>query len=83
MGRLMSGICILQIAAEVAAPLAQAKKVTMVSSGGGDVGAAKLTGEIMEIVERLPKVVEGMTGVNISKVRAMGAMSRRKRRRMM
>ena len=56
------------MAAEIAAPLAQVKKVTMVSSGKGDVGAAKLTGEILEIIEKLPTVVESMTGVNIAKV---------------
>lgn len=52
----------------MAGPLAQARKITMISSGKGDVGAAKLTGEILEIMERLPHVVEGMTGVDISKV---------------
>ncbi|KAK6627233.1 flocculin flo1 [Polyplax serrata] len=56
-----------KIAAEVAAPLSQAKKITMVSSGGGEVGAAKLTGEIMSIVSRVPDVVKTMTGVDISK----------------
>ncbi|KAJ3609026.1 hypothetical protein NHX12_023553 [Muraenolepis orangiensis] len=33
------------IAEEIAKPLAATQKVTMISSGGGDVGAAKLTGE--------------------------------------
>ncbi|EEB17629.1 Flotillin-1, putative [Pediculus humanus corporis] len=56
-----------KIAAEVAAPLSQAKKITMVSSGGSEVGAAKLTGEIMSIVSRVPDVVKSMTGVDISK----------------
>lgn len=56
------------MAAEIAAPLSQAKKITMVSVGKGDVGAAKLTGEILEVMERMPSVVEGITGVNISKV---------------
>ena len=56
------------MAAEVAAPLSQAKKVTMVSSGKGEVGAAKLTNEVFEVMARLPHVVEGMTGVDISKV---------------
>ena len=59
-----------QVAAEIAAPLSQAKKVTMVSSGKGDVGAAKLTGEVLQVMEDLPKVVQGMTGVDISKVTA-------------
>lgn len=57
-----------KVAAEIAAPLSQANKVTMVSMGKGDVGAAKLTGEVLEVMERLPKVVEGLTGVNITKV---------------
>jgi len=56
-----------KVAAEIAAPLAQTKKVTMVSTGQGDVGAAKLTGEVMEIMQKLPNVVNGMTGVDISK----------------
>ena len=57
-----------QVAAEIAAPLSQAKKVTMVSSGNGEVGAAKLTGEVLTIMNKLPEVIEGMTGINISKV---------------
>jgi len=56
------------VAAEVAAPLAQTKKVTMVSMGKGEIGAAKLTTEVLDVVERIPNVVEGLTGVNITKV---------------
>lgn len=40
----------------------------MVSTGTGDVGAAKLTGEILDIVNRVPMLVKNMTGVDISKV---------------
>ena len=43
--------------------------MTLVSSGKGDVGAAKLTGEVFDIIERMPKMVESMTGVDLSKVR--------------
>ena len=57
-----------QIAAEVAAPLSQTKKVVMVSSGKGEIGASKLTSEVLQIVEKLPGVVEGLTGINILKV---------------
>jgi flotillin len=60
-----------KIAAEIAAPLSQAKKVTMVSTGNGDVGAAKLTGEVMAVMMKLPTVVENMTGVDISKAMKM------------
>ncbi|XP_069694172.1 flotillin-1 isoform X1 [Periplaneta americana] len=56
-----------KVAAEVAAPLSQAKKITMVSSGQGDIGAAKLTGEVLSIVSKVPEVVKNLTGVDIVK----------------
>ena len=37
-----------KIAAEVAAPLSQTKKITMVSDGTGDIGASRITGEVIE-----------------------------------
>ena len=57
-----------QVAAEIAQPLTNTRKITMVSSGKGDVGAHKLTGEVMSIMEKLPNVVENLTGINIAKV---------------
>uniref|UniRef100_A0A672MCI8 Flotillin n=1 Tax=Sinocyclocheilus grahami TaxID=75366 RepID=A0A672MCI8_SINGR len=54
------------MAEEISKPLCAARKVTMVSSGGSEVGAAKLTGEVLEIMTRLPSAVEKLTGVNIS-----------------
>ena len=57
-----------QVAAEISAPLTKCKKVTMVSSGKGDVGALKLTNEVMNIMEKLPTVVENLTGINITRV---------------
>jgi len=56
-----------KVAAEVAAPLSQAKKITMVSCGSGEVGAAKLTDEVFGIVSKVPELVKGMTGVDITK----------------
>ncbi|XP_077972766.1 flotillin-1-like [Styela clava] len=56
-----------KIAAEIAAPLSATKKITMVSSGKGDIGAAKLTSEVLDVVARLPAVVEKLTGVNMTK----------------
>lgn len=57
-----------KVAAEVAAPLTSGvNKITMVSSGDGEIGAAKLTGEVMDIVARVPKMVNEMTGVDMSK----------------
>lgn len=57
------------MAEEISKPLCEANKVTMVSSGGGEVGAAKLSGEVLEIMTRLPDMVEKLTGVNISQVK--------------
>ncbi|XP_068917941.1 flotillin-1 isoform X1 [Tenebrio molitor] len=56
-----------KVAAEVAAPMAQTKKITMVSTGSGEVGAAKLTGEVLEIVNKVPQLVKTLTGVDIAK----------------
>lgn len=41
----------------------------MVSTGTGDVGASKLTGEVLDIVTRMPMLVKSMTGVDIAKVK--------------
>eukprot|EP00127_Corallochytrium_limacisporum_P005688 Clim_evm67s210 gene=Clim_evmTU67s210 len=60
-----------KVAAEIAAPLCEANKITMVSSGGGDIGASKLTGEIMDIMTKLPESLNSMIGIDLSeKMRA-------------
>ncbi len=41
----------------------------MVSSGSSEVGAAKLAGEVLDIMTRLPSTVEKLTGIDISQVR--------------
>ncbi|XP_064095789.1 flotillin-1-like isoform X3 [Macrobrachium nipponense] len=56
-----------KIAAEVAAPLSQTKKLTMVSTGQSEVGAAKLTGEVMDIISKVPHMVKNMTGIDVTK----------------
>jgi len=55
-----------QVAAEVSAPISETKKITMVSTGDGPVGASKLTGEVLEIMQSLPSTVKAMTGVDIT-----------------
>merc|ERR1712165_571314 len=55
-----------KVAAEIAAPLSQAKKITMVTDGSGDVGAAKLTNEVLMIMSSVPTTVKNMTGVDIT-----------------
>ena len=41
-----------KVAAEVSTPLSRANKVTMVSNSDGEIGAAKLTEEVMTIINR-------------------------------
>ena len=59
----------LQVVAEVAAPLSQAKRVVMVSGNNSELGVKKMTGEILQMVTMLPDTVKQMTGVDISQVR--------------
>ena len=57
-----------QVAAEIAAPLSQKKKITMVSDGSSEVGAARITGEVLDIMVKVPSMVNKMTGVDITHV---------------
>lgn len=56
------------MAAEVAAPLSQVKKITMVSSGDGEIGASKLTGEVLDIMSKVPTLVKSLTGIDMAQV---------------
>uniref|UniRef100_A0A2K5C682 Flotillin n=1 Tax=Aotus nancymaae TaxID=37293 RepID=A0A2K5C682_AOTNA len=58
----------LQVAEEISGPLTSANKITLVSSGSGTMGAAKVTGEVLDILSHLPESVERLTGVSISQV---------------
>lgn len=64
-----------KIAAEVAAPLSQAKKISMVSDGSGEIGAAKLTGEVLTIMLSVPEMVRKLTGVDITAQMSRGGLS--------
>ena len=61
-----------RVVAEVAAPLTKTKKIVSISSGEGDLGAAKLTSEVLEVVRLIPSVVENLTGFDISKTMGSG-----------
>lgn len=57
-----------QMVAEIATPLTEGTKGIKLVSTGSDaqIGASKLTGEILDIVERLPVVVNNLTGVDLA-----------------
>jgi flotillin len=56
-----------KIAAEIAAPLSRTNKITMISDGSGEVGALRLTDEVLAIMKSIPEAVTSMTGVELTK----------------
>ena len=44
----------------------------MVSDGTGEIGAAKLTGEVLQIMQSVPGLVKNLTGVDITAQVARG-----------
>ncbi len=65
-----------KVAAEIAAPLSQAKKITMVADAGGELGAARLTAEVLQMVQSVPNMVKNMTGVDVTANMASGSGGR-------
>ena len=57
-----------EVAREVSTPLLGTKKITMVATGEGPVGANRITGEVLDIMASLPATVHKMTGVDVSDV---------------
>jgi len=54
-----------KVAAEVAGPISETNKITMVSTGDGPIGASRVTNEVLDIMGSLPDTVQKMTGVDI------------------
>lgn len=54
------------IVEEISKPLTEVKKIKLVSSSGSEIGASKITGEVLDILTRLPDAVEKLTGISIS-----------------
>ena len=54
-----------QIIAGITKPLMECESINLVSSGDGDLGASKLTNEVLNILNSLPQTVNSLTGVDI------------------
>ncbi|XP_003747935.1 flotillin-1 [Galendromus occidentalis] len=54
-----------KVAAEVAAPISQVNRVVMVSGNKGDIGASKLTGEVIDIITKTTTMMHQLTGVKV------------------
>ena len=61
-----------KIAAEIAAPLSRTNKITMISDGSGEVGASRLTNEVLAIMRSIPEAVTSMTVVELTKTYISG-----------
>jgi flotillin len=58
-----------QLAKNIAEPLGKVEKIVVVNSGGGRAaGASKITADVADIIAQLPPVVEGLTGVDLTKL---------------
>ena len=55
------------MAHEIATPMSKTNKITMVTANG-ETGAARLTGEVLEIMTKMPEFVKSLTGVDVAKV---------------
>jgi len=55
-----------KVAAEVAGPISETNKITMVATGDGPIGASRVTNEVLDIMGSLPDTVKKMTGVDIT-----------------
>ncbi|NWH62315.1 FLOT1 protein, partial [Geococcyx californianus] len=55
-----------QVAEAVAQPLLGTRRVTLVATGPGDLGVARLPGEVLDVITRLPAAVEALTGVPVT-----------------
>merc|ERR1712179_767528 len=55
-----------KVAAEVAGPISETNKITMVSTCEGPIGASRVTNEVLDIMGSLPDTVKKMTGVDIT-----------------
>ena len=54
-----------QIINGITKPLMECESINLVSSGDGDLGASKLTNEVLNILNSLPHTVHSLTGVDI------------------
>merc|ERR1712150_430784 len=54
-----------EIASEIASPITRVNKITMVADANGEIGAARMTDEVLSIMTKIPEVINNMTGVNI------------------
>ena len=54
-----------RIAAEIAGPIENMNKMTIISSGDGQIGFSRITSEVMHVMNECPSSVKQMTGIDL------------------
>ncbi len=57
-----------ELAKAVAEPLSKTDRITLVSTGGDGIGAAKITGDVAKIIAQLPSIIESLSGVDLKRL---------------
>ena len=57
-----------ELAKAVSEPLSKMEKMVVINTGGEGGGASKVTADVAKIVAQLPPVIEGISGVSLSRV---------------
>ena len=54
-----------EVARAIAEPLSNTDRITIVSTGGDELGASKVTADVVKMMAQLPPVLEGVSGINL------------------
>ncbi|MEK8023614.1 MAG: SPFH domain-containing protein [Candidatus Hydrogenedentota bacterium] len=57
-----------EIARAIAEPLSRIDKITMVNTGGSDVGPSRITSEVAKMIAQVPPVIESLTGLKVGEM---------------
>jgi flotillin len=57
-----------EIARAIAEPLTKVDRITMVSTGNGETGLARITSEVAKVIAQVPPVVESLTGMKLDEL---------------
>jgi flotillin len=57
-----------EIAKAVSEPLARIDRITMVNTGGSDVGLSRMTDDVVKVIAQVPPVIESLTGLKLEQL---------------
>jgi flotillin len=57
-----------EIAKAVSEPLARIDRITMVNTGGSEVGLSRMTDDVVKVIAQVPPVIESLTGLKLEQL---------------